>query len=174
MRSESAGTTCSRGSSRSSSGSPKPRPIALGDRDDLARARRQAVEPRLQRALHERRHRDLAVGELPGAVAALERAALDQVLQRLLEEERVAAGALGQQIGERAGQRRLGERLGQLAARAGRQRPQLDLAVAVREDRARVLAQPPRRLVAIGAVDQHDAELHLLGQRRAGPRPAPA
>ena len=74
-------------------------------------------------------------------LAALERAALDQILQRLLEEERVAAGALGEQIGERAGQRRLGERLGELAARAGLQRPQLDLAVAVRED-ARARARP--------------------------------
>ena len=72
--------------------------------------------------------------ELPRAVAPPQRAALDQILQRLLEEERVAAGALGEQIGERARQRRLGERLGQLAARARRQRPQLDLAVAVRED----------------------------------------
>ena len=89
------------------------------DGDDLARARRQAVEARLQRALHERRHGDLAVGQRPGAVAAAQRAALDQILQRLLEEERVAARALGQQVGERARQRRLGERLGELAARAG-------------------------------------------------------
>ena len=34
-------------------------------RDDLARAHGQPVEPRLQRALHERRHGDLAVGQVP-------------------------------------------------------------------------------------------------------------
>ena len=109
-------------------------------------------------------HGDLAVGQLPRAVPALERAALDQILERLLEEERVAAGALREQIRQRAGQRRLGERLGQLAARTGLQRPQLELAIAVREDGARVLAQAPRRLVAIGAVDEDEPELHLLGQ----------
>ena len=145
-------------------------PEAAADRardgDDLARARRQAVEPRLQCALHERRHGDLTVGELPHAVAAAQRAALDQILERFLEEERVPARALGQQIGERSRQRALGQRLGQLAARARRQRPQLDLVVAVREDRPRVLAQPPRRLVALGPVDQHDAQLHLVGQRQ--------
>ncbi len=35
----------------------------------------------------------------------------------------------------------------------------------MRIERAGSLAQPPGRLVAIGAVDQHEAELHFLGQR---------
>ena len=90
---------------------PEASPDRARDRDDLARARRQPVEPRLQRALHERRHRDLTVRELPHAVAPAQRSALDQVLQRLLEEERVPARALGQQVRERPGQRALRQRL---------------------------------------------------------------
>ena len=133
-------------------------------RDDLARARGQTVEPRLQRTLHERRHRDLAVGQLPGAVAAEKGAALDQVLQRLLEEERVPARAFGEQVGDGRGQGALGQGIRQLAARVGDEWPQLDLPVAVGEERAGALAEPPRGLVALGAVDEHEPELHLIGQ----------
>ena len=81
-------------------GQPEAAPDGARHRDDLARAHRQAVEPRLQGALDERRHGDLAVGELPHALAAAQSTALDQILQRLLEEEGVAARALGQQVGE--------------------------------------------------------------------------
>ena len=61
-----------------------------------------------------------------------------------------------------SGERAFGQGLGQLAARAGGQRPQLDLVVAVREHRTRVLAEAPGGLVALGAVDEQDAELHLV------------
>ena len=142
-------------------------PDCARHRDHLARARRQAVEPRLQRALHERRHGDLPVGELPHALAAAQRAALDQVLQRLLEEERVAAGALGEQIGERSRQRRLGQRLGQLAARAGRQRAQLDLADS---GAGRALARARRGARRAG----RDRRGRSARARAAPPRSAPS
>ena len=73
-----------------------------GGREHLARRRVEPVEPRLQRALDERRDDELVGvdGELEAAVLARERAALDEVAQRLLEEERVAAGALGEQVGD--------------------------------------------------------------------------
>ena len=49
-----------------------------------------------------------AHGELVAAVLDAERAALDEVAQRLLEEERVAAGTLGEQLGDRLGQTPVG------------------------------------------------------------------
>ena len=110
--------------------------------------------------------RTVAVGvQRPGpAVAPPQRAALDQVLQGLLEEEGVAAGALRQQVDDRRRQLRLGQRGRQRAAGVGVQRAQLDLVVAVRVQLAGALAEPPGRGVAVGAVEEDDAELRLLRQ----------
>ncbi len=167
------------------------------DRHDLARARRQPVEPGLQRALHERRHGDLPVGELPAAVAAPQRAALDQVLERLLEEEGVAAGALGEQVRERpraasprpAPRRARGSRPPAAAAArsrgsgAGRRRARArpGATTADRGPRGRSARRPaaPRRSARAGPRRARASASRPTGDRRrrcraAAPRPAAA
>jgi hypothetical protein len=138
-----------------------------GDGHHLAGARRQAVEARLQRPLDHRRDHDLtvrAVEDPAVAVLPAQGAALDQVLQRLLQEEGVAAGALGQRLEQLRRQLALRQRRGQLAAGTRVEWPQLDLPVAVRIELAGALAQPPRRALALRAVQQHQPQLRLLGQ----------
>ena len=67
-------------------------------------------------------------------------AALDEIAERLLEEERVAAGALDEGLGDRVGELPLGRLADEREARVARERPQLDLAVAVRVDLTGALA----------------------------------
>ncbi len=77
--------------------------------DDCCRARAprasassSRVETGLQRALNERRDRKLilGIGHLPLAVLLHEGAALDEVAERLFQEERVAARPLGEVVGD--------------------------------------------------------------------------
>src|SRR5205814_6593825 len=113
------------------------------DREHLARRRVETVEPRLQGSLNERGNRELVFvdGQRPLAVLALERAALDEVADRLLEEERVAARALGEELRDRV--RDLSPCCAdcELAAGVRRKWPHLDLLVAMRIELARALSE---------------------------------
>ena len=58
-------------------------------------------------------------GQLPACRCLHERAALDEVAERLLEEERVAAGRAGEEVGDRLRQLALGRVRGERLARVG-------------------------------------------------------
>ena len=154
---------------------PERPPDDRGDVQDLARRRVEAVEAGLERALDERRDRQLvgAHGERPAPVLAPERAALDQVPERLLEEEGVAARALGQELGDRLGQLALGDVPGEHAARVARERAKLDLAVAVRVALACALAEAPGGVLALRPVEEEEAS-RPSRSRAAGSRGARA
>src|SRR5919106_5061314 len=130
------------------------------DVHDLARLRVEPVEPRLQSTLHERRHRQLvdADRERPVAVPPLEHAAFDQVAEGLLEEERVAAGPLRQELGDRVGNLTVRGVADQLTRGVARERPQLDLLVAVRVTLARALSQAPRAVLALASVQEEEGD----------------
>jgi hypothetical protein len=132
--------------------------------EDLARVVVEAVEPRLQRCVEEGGDGELVEpdGELPAPVLAPQRAPLDEVPNGLLEEERVAAGALGQELRDRG--RYLAARgvRGHRPARVRRQRAKLDLAVAVREAGSGALPEPPRAVLALGPVEEKQRDGRLL------------
>ncbi len=124
-----------------------------GNRRDLADVRRQTAEPGLERFLDRDRH--------GGAVAPL-----DRIPRRLLEEERVAPGALGELRSEV---------LGQLATRGrgGQSRPlvriegvELKLTEAVPVPAARRLAKLPRGQIRIAAIEQEDCCRLLVSKQQ--------
>ena len=123
----SACISSSRGTSRSRSKAEG----AAGDGrqgERLARLPVETIEASLQRLDRGRDGQLVDVdGELPAAVAAAEGAALDQVADRLLEEEWVPARALGQELGHGLRQLALRGVRDQDARGIGRQRAHLDL-----------------------------------------------
>ena len=137
-----------------------------GDRDRLAGGVIEPVEAGLEDALHERRHLEL-VGrdrQLPAAVDTPDHAPLDQIAQRLGHEKRVAAGPLGDQIGDGRRERGVGQRLRERVGRLARERPKLNLYITVRVSLPGVLSERPRRQVALAAVEQDDPERLGLGE----------
>ena len=125
------------------------------------------VEPGLDRLLD--RPRDGGAVERPDQAVAVpvpvQPASLDQVVERLLEEERVPAGPPGQQVVDGCGDRRAGERRGERSGICRPEPAQLDLEVSVRHPLAGLLAQPPGRVVAIAAIAEHQPEALLVGHR---------
>src|SRR5439155_18725016 len=99
----------------------------------------------------------------PAAVLPLERSPLGQVTERLLEEEGVAAGAFRQEFGDRIRQLAVRAARGEGAARVERQRPELDLAVAVWVELARPLAEAPGAVLPLGPVQEEERDGGLLG-----------
>ncbi len=83
--------------------------------------------------------------ELPVGVDGLQHAALDEVTQRFLEEERVSARAGGEQLGDLLRQVGAGGAAGEQLALLRGQRPQLQLDEPVREALPGDLAEVPRR-----------------------------
>ena len=124
----------------------------------------------LQRSLHESGDRELvrAHAELPAAVLALERTALHEVLERLLEEERVAAGALGEDLGDLLGHLPLGRVADEGPARVRGERPELDLTVAMRVELAGALTEVPGAMLALGPVQEEEAHRRFLGDGKDG------
>ena len=144
---------------------PERPPDDRGDREDVARLAVEAVEARLQRPLDDRGDGQLVLGdrELPPAVSALEHAPLDEVAEGLLEEERVAARALREQLGDRLGQLAVGRVRDEHARGVRRERAHLDLPVAVRVALPRELAEPPGAVLPLGAVDEEERDRGLVG-----------
>jgi hypothetical protein len=70
--------------------------------------------------------------EGPASVLALEHPALDEIPKGFLQEEGIAARALGEQLGDRVRQLALCRVVHEQATCIRRQRPQLDLLVPVR------------------------------------------
>ena len=138
------------------------------ERQQLARFRVEAVEPCLERALDERRDGQLVErdAQLPAAVPPPERAALDEVLERLLEEERVTARPLCEDLGDVLGNLSLRSFADERSAGVRRERPKLDLAVAVRVELARPLAELPRLELALAPVEEEERDRGLLGDRQ--------
>ena len=138
----------------------------------LAGAGLEPVEARLENALHEQRHleRVRVDGQLPPGVAVPHRAPLDDVAQRLGGEQRVPARALADERGDRLGDVAVGQLSHERAGRVGRERAQLELAVAVRVALAGPLADPPRAGVAVGPVEERDADRVAARSARAAPR----
>jgi hypothetical protein len=128
-------------------------------RENFARRGVEPVEPRLEGPLDERRDRELVLchGQGPVPVFSLERAALDQVSYRFLEEEWVAARALGQQLRDRVRNLPSCRSNGQHLACIRRQGSHLDLLVAVRIALARPLAEPPRAELPLAPVEEEEA-----------------
>ncbi len=134
------------------------------EREHLPRRRLEPVETGLQRALNERRDRELVLGHghLPLAVLLHEGAALDEVAERLFQEERVAARPLGEVVGDRLRQLALRGERRERPGRVGRQRPHLDLAGAVRVALPGALAKAPHAVLALGAVEEEERHRRLL------------
>jgi hypothetical protein len=91
-----------------------------------------------------------------------EGAALDEVAEGLLEEEGVASGALGEELGHGLGQLALRSVADEDPGRVGGERPHLYLAVAVRVTLARSLAESPRAVVALGPVEEEEGDGGLV------------
>ena len=169
ISSESAGTTCSRGSRRSSSGSPKPRPMALatdttsrvfGDR----RSRRACSAPCTTVGMTTPSPFASSVQAPPSRRRSAPRSIRSCSASSRKNGLPPARSASSSTMD--AGSSRLRQRAGQRAARVGVERAQLELVVAVRVELAGALAEPPGRGVAVGAVQQDDAELRLLRQHQ--------
>jgi hypothetical protein len=140
-------------------------PDHRGDGQHLARRRIEPVEPGLERALDESRDRQLVLvhRERPLAVVALQGPALDEVADRLLEEEGITPRALGEELCDRVRNLASGGADGEHAARVGRQRLHLDLLVAVGIALAGALPQPPGAELALAAIEEEEAHGGLLG-----------
>ena len=124
------------------------------DRRDLAHVGREPVEPRLQRLLDRGGH--------GGSVAAL-----DRVPRRLLEEERVAARALGELRGDVFGKIASGRGGCELRAVGRVERLEQELAEPVPVAASRRLAELPRAqvgVVAIGEQERHRLLVRELEQ----------
>ena len=102
-------------------------------------------------------------GQLPAAVLRRSAPRSIRSRKRLLEEERVPARALRQQLGDRLGQLAFGGVRDEDAGGVGRERADLDLPVAVRIALARALAEPPRAVLALGAVEEEERDRRLVG-----------
>ena len=107
-----------------------------------------------------------AGGELVPTVLTAQRASLHEVAQRLLEEERVAAGAVRELIRDRGGQLGAGRASGEHPARLRVERGELELVIAVRVSPARVVAQVPGAVLAFAPVEEDETDRLLLGDRQ--------
>src|SRR4051794_1048072 len=141
-------------------------PERRGRGDEVAGRRREPVETCEDRLLHGRRNLDLdRVVEAPAALRADECADVRERADELLEEERIPVRGVEDAPLELGRQRRRGdERREQLAVRVP-QWPEVDLAEQVRELAARVLAEAPGRMVALGPQRENDEHRRLLGER---------
>ena len=90
---------------------------------------------------------------------------LEQILQRLFEEVRVATRPHREQLRHRLGQLSAGDGRGKQPARVVGERPELDLPEAVRIALPGELAQAPGAVLALAAVEQHETDGRLLGHR---------
>src|SRR5688572_20426418 len=92
---------------------------------DLARRRVEAVEPCLESSLDEGRDGELGLvdGEVPASVLATQDSPLDEVPESLLEEERVAARTLREELLDGLGQLPLRRVRDEDAAGIGGKRP---------------------------------------------------
>jgi hypothetical protein len=124
--------------------------------ESLACPRVEAVEAGLESALDERGDGELVLfdAQLPAAVLSSKSPPLDEVAERLLEEEGVAARPLSEEVGDRFGQLALGGVRDERPARIVRKRPHLDLAKPVRVLLSRPLAQTPRSVLPLGPVEE--------------------
>ena len=138
------------------------------DVEDLPRIGFETVEAGLQGLLDELGDDDPvpAGGELVPAVLAAQRAPLHEVAQRLLEEERVAAGAVRELIRDRGGQLGAGRASGEHPACLRVEHRQLELVIAVRVPPARMVAQVPGAVLAFAPVEEDEADRLLLGDRQ--------
>ena len=119
------------------------------DRGDVADVGSEPVEPRLQRLLDRRRH--------GRAVAAF-----DRVARRLLEEERIAAGALGELRRDLVGEIASGRRCRELRRVGCVERFEQELAEAMPVAASRRLAELPRTQVGIVPVREQERDRLLL------------
>jgi hypothetical protein len=134
-----------------------------GNADDLLRGRAQPVEPGLQRLLDEHRNPELgdADCQLVAPVLASKGTALDEVAQRLLEEERVAAGPVEKEVRDACGKLGVHDRERLVPS----QRTELELAVAVRITLPGELAELPGAVLALGSVEEDERDRLFLGER---------
>ena len=121
------------------------------DRRHLAHVGCEPVEPRLERLLD--------CGGHGGSVAAL-----DRVPRRLLEEERVAAGALGEARGDVLGKLAAGRGGCELLRRRRVERLEQELAEPVAVASSRRLAELPRAEVGVVAICQQERHRLLVGE----------
>ena len=134
--------------------------------DEVASPCREPVETSEDRLLYGRRHLDLdGMVEAPAVVCADERSDVRERADELLEEERVPVGRLQHAPLELGGQCRRRDERGEQLAVGVPERAEVDLAQQVRELAARVLAQPPRRVVALRPQREHEQHRRLLGER---------
>src|SRR6478672_9517965 len=95
-------------------------------------------------------------GEVEAAVLATKRPTLEQIAQRLLEKERIAARALREHRRDLVRNRGSGRAVGKQPARVEIQRSELDLVEPVREALPRLLPEMPGRMLPLASVEEHE------------------
>jgi hypothetical protein len=138
------------------------------DTEDISCGGIEPVEPCLQRLLDRCGNRKLlnTDRELEVTVRSPQGAALEQVAERLLEEEGIAAGPLAKELSHARRQVAARGCAHELARRLGVERAELELQEAVRVALPRPVAELPGRVFPLAPIEENERDRLVLRERK--------